>query len=164
MGMSLTMAGDYAIRAMIHLASLPENQSALRSEISRTQRIPLSFMAKILRRLVQARLLRSARGVNGGFALARPPSEITLLDVVEAIEGPIALTQCASEGQPCNWSGECPGSLVWPEVQKSMKEILEGTTLECLVGASRRNGRIAFLPGEDLPGEEEEVQAIGGVQ
>ncbi|NIN74807.1 MAG: hypothetical protein GTO01_06195 [Xanthomonadales bacterium] len=45
-----------------------------------------------------------------------------------------------------------------------MKEILEGTTLECLVGASRRNGRIAFLPGEDLPGEEEEVQAIGGVQ
>jgi Rrf2 family protein len=161
MGMSLTMAGDYAIRAMIHLASLPENQSALRSEISRTQRIPLSFMAKILRRLVQARLLRSARGVNGGFALARPPSEITLLDVVEAIEGPITLTQCASEGQACTWSGECPGSLVWPEVQKNMKETLQSMTLECLVGAARRNGRIAFLPGED---DKDEVQAVGGVQ
>jgi Rrf2 family protein len=160
MGMNLTMAGDYAIRAMIHLASLPEGQSALRSEISRTQHIPLSFMAKILRRLVQARLLRSARGVNGGFALAQPASAITLLDVVEAIEGPISLTPCASEDRSCAWSQDCPASLVWPDVQTSIRDTLRGTTLESLVGAQRRNGRIAFLRAD---AEDEERTQVAGL-
>jgi Rrf2 family protein len=131
---------------MVHLASLPEGQSALRSEISRTQHIPLSFVAKVLRRLVLARLLRSARGVNGGFALARIPGDITLLDIVEAIEGPISLTKCAANPRACEWSAECPASLVWPEVQASMKEGLKAASLECLVEAYRRNGRIACFP------------------
>jgi hypothetical protein len=71
MGLRVTTAADYAIRAMIHLACLPEGGLALRSEIAEAQAIPASFMAKILRSLVRARLLRSSRGVNGGFSTAQ---------------------------------------------------------------------------------------------
>ena len=93
MALRLTNAGDYAIRSMIFIASLPEDAVVLRSEICESQRIPSSFMAKILRSLVRAQLLRSTRGVNGGFSLARQPAEITLLHVLEAIEGPEPLVR-----------------------------------------------------------------------
>ena len=83
MALRITKADDYAIRAMIHLACLPDGRVALRQQIAEAQNIPASFMAKILRRLVRASLLNSARGVNGGFALARPAAEISLLDIVE---------------------------------------------------------------------------------
>ena len=77
MGLRITSAADYAIRAMIHLACLPEGSQSLRDEIAESQGIPSSFMAKILRSLVRAELLRSARGAHGGFALARHPHEIS---------------------------------------------------------------------------------------
>jgi Rrf2 family transcriptional regulator, iron-sulfur cluster assembly transcription factor len=147
MGLRLTNAGDYAIRGMIHIASLPEGAVALRSEIARAQGIPSSFMAKILRSLVRARLLRSSRGVHGGFALARSASEITLLDVVEAIEGPLSLTDCTPESDGCVRSEECPAHVVWLSVQTKMADVLSGTSLEELVSARRRNNRVMMTLG-----------------
>jgi Rrf2 family protein len=141
--MRLTNAADYAIRAMVHIACLPEGGMSLRSEIAQCQEIPSSFMAKILRRLVQARLLRSSRGVNGGFTLARPGAEISLLDMVEAIEGPLAISNCASHPEGCTWSNQCPGSLVWPIVQEKLQETLGSITLEDLVSTRRQNGGVA---------------------
>ncbi len=142
MGMRLTSAADYAVRAMIHLACLPEGDFVLRTDIAEAQGIPTSFMAKILRSLVRAGLLRSSRGVNGGFALARPAAEIHMLDIVEAIEGPLALTDCTPDGGGCTWFHECPASLVWCRLQSAMKDILRGVTLEQLVSTPRRNGRV----------------------
>ena len=142
MALRLTSATDYAIRAMIHLACLPDGAQALRDDIARVQGIPSSFMAKILRNLVRARLLRSARGVNGGFALARSATEICLLDIVEAIEGPLCLTNCVSEPPGCELTAECPAASVWTEVQDAMREILKGRSLEDLVSTPRRNGRV----------------------
>ena len=83
----LTRAADYAILAMLHLGSLPDGGSALTGDVARAQDIPPSFLARILRRLVKTGLLRSARGVNGGFGLRRSADEINLLDIVEGIEG-----------------------------------------------------------------------------
>ncbi len=145
MGMSLTSAADYAIRAMIHIACLPERSVVLRSEIADAQSIPSSFMAKILRRLVQARLLNSSRGVRGGFSLARSASQITLLDIVEAIEGSLSITQCSNGSDSCPWACECPASLVWPMVQRSLRETLGSVSVEALASAPRRNGRVAQL-------------------
>ncbi len=147
MGMNLTSAGDYAIRAMIHIACLPDRSVVLRSDIAHSQGIPSSFMAKILRRLVQAKLLNSSRGVNGGFSLPRPAGEISLLDIVEAIEGPIALTRCSTEPEACEWSCDCPAALVWPEVQQTLRGTLGGITLEALASAPRRNGRVDRVSG-----------------
>jgi len=143
MGLKLTSAADYAIRAMIHLACLPEGGVALRSEIAEAQNIPTSFMAKILRSLVRARLLRSSRGVHGGFALARAASEINMLEIVEAIEGPLSLTDCTPATAGCAWSIDCPASSVWIKVQDNMRDTLRRSTLEDLVSTPRRNGRVA---------------------
>ena len=150
MGLKLTSAADYAIRAMIHLACVPDGRFILRSEIADAQNIPTSFMAKILRSLVRARLLRSSRGVNGGFALARPPGEVNMLEVVEAIEGPLALTDCTPNPDGCAWFMDCPASLVWYQLQENMRDTLKGVTLENLVSTPRRHGRVAVCGGGEV--------------
>ena len=149
MALRLTNAGDYAIRSMIFIASLPEDAVVLRSEICETQKIPSSFMAKILRSLVRAQLLRSTRGVNGGFSLARPASQVTLLDILESIEGPLALTDCVPSPAECEHSMNCPANAVWARVQNSIKEILRSSTLEDLVSTPRRNARVVAIEEKD---------------
>lgn len=146
MGLRLTKADDYAVRAMIHLACLPEGCVAMRHEIAESQGIPSSFMAKILRSLVRARLLHSSRGVNGGFGLARAAADISLLDIIEAIEGPLSLADCTSDSRGCALSCDCPAAPVWATVQESVKDILSSATLEALVSTPRRNGRVVGLP------------------
>ena len=138
MGLRLTNAADYAVRAMLHMACLPEEGVALRSDIARIEGIPSSFMAKILRGLVKAGLLRSTRGVHGGFALARPTTEISLLDIVEAIEGPLGIVDCTQEPCACELADECPAQPVWADVQTQMANVLRAATLEGLVAAPRR--------------------------
>jgi len=138
MGLRLTNAADYAIRAMLHMACLPEEGVALRSDIARIHGIPSSFMAKILRSLVKAGLLRSTRGVHGGFALARPTTEISLLDVVEAIEGPLGIVDCTQEPCACELADECPAQPVWANVQTQIASVLSSAKLEDLVSAPRR--------------------------
>jgi Rrf2 family protein len=138
MGLRVTNAADYAIRAMIHMACLPEEGIALRGDIARIHGIPSSFMAKILRSLVKAGLLKSMRGVHGGFALARPTTEISLLDVVEAIEGPLGLLDCTQDPCACELADECPAQPVWAAVQAQMASVLRAATLEDLVAAPRR--------------------------
>jgi len=142
-GLRLTKEADYAIRAMIHIACVPENSLALRKDIVRLYAIPPSFSAKILRRLVEADLLVATRGAHGGFALAKPASAITLLHVVEAIEGPLGLTDCSTEPCGCTYAADCAAQPVWQEIQSTIAELLGKATLEALVSAPRRKGREA---------------------
>jgi len=83
--MQLSRAGEYGVRAMLHLAAQEEKNISRISEISKTWDIPESFLRKILNNLVKARLIISSRGVNGGLSLGKPAKDITLLDIVEAI-------------------------------------------------------------------------------
>src|SRR5262245_24174673 len=147
MGLRLTRAADYAVRAMLHLGSLPEGGVALKDEIAHAQRIPPSFMAKILRQMVKAELLSSARGVNGGFALKRAAAEISLLDIIESIEGTIQLTDCAPDPERCTLSHDCPVSSVWLEVQRQMTGLLRDTSLEALLSTPRKNRRAVYNIG-----------------
>ena len=144
MGLRLTRAADYALRAMMHVGSLPEGGVALKDDVAQAQRIPSSFTAKILRKLVKTGLLTSARGVNGGFALARPAAQINLLEIVEGIEGPIQLTDCAPDPEHCTLSHDCPASGVWVEVQRQMTALLRETTLEALLSTPRKNRRAVY--------------------
>ena len=107
--------------------------------------LPRDFVAKIFQKLVRGGILRSAKGRGGGFALARPQHEITLMDIVEAVEGPLSMTRCALHTDDCGWSCDCPASLVWPRVQDNLRQTLGGFTLEALLCATRRNGRVASL-------------------
>ena len=151
MALRVTTAVDYATRAMIYLACLPEGGLALRSEIAEAQHIPASFMAKILRSLVRARLLNSSRGVHGGFALAKATEEINLLEIVEAIEGPLSLIDCVPDPAGCSMAKDCPACAVWLSVQEGIRDNLRSTTLEALVSTPRRNGSVQHWVSAEGP-------------
>jgi Rrf2 family protein len=141
MALRLTNTTDYAIRGMIYIASFPPDRPVLNSEVAEAQYIPASFMAKILRSLVRAGLLASSRGVHGGFSLARPAASTSLLDVVEAVEGPISLASCVPDPTCCPHASTCPAHSVWGRVQEQMCQTLRDVTLEDLVSAPRRHGQ-----------------------
>jgi Rrf2 family protein len=137
----ISKASDHALRAMIYLACFPDDRVALCSEIAATLGIPGSFMAKVLRRLAHAGVLCSSRGVHGGFRLGRPAAEISMLDILEAVEGPPDFIECAGSSG-CPRSSECPASLVWARIQEGVNEALRSTTLEDLVSTPRRKARV----------------------
>ena len=87
--MQITRQADYAVRAVLYLAHLDDSERAATSTVAKEQHIPPSFLAKIISQLSIAGLLHTSRGARGGVTLAREPKDITLLEVVEAIDGPI---------------------------------------------------------------------------
>ncbi|HHW42246.1 MAG TPA: Rrf2 family transcriptional regulator [Desulfotomaculum sp.] len=100
--MRLNQATDYAFRAVLYLAQLPPGEVVEAQVIAGNQCIPMRFLLKILRLLTKAGIVDSYRGVGGGYALARDPQEITLLDVLTAVEGPVQINRCLVDPAFCN--------------------------------------------------------------
>src|SRR4030066_352378 len=111
--MQITKQADYAVRAVLYLAGLSDGRRAPTSQIARDQKIPPSFLAKIISQLSVAGMVQTSRGARGGVTLAREPEKITLLDVVEAIDGPILLNECVGESSNCVFGDDCPVQSVW---------------------------------------------------
>jgi len=139
--MQITRSGEYGLRGLLFLAKEPAEKRVLVSEISRNQNIPETFLAKIFQRLSRAGLLRSSRGSKGGFSLGKPPNKITMREVIEAIEGPIALNRCLLREGECEEEEVCPIHRVWEQAQHRIIEILDRTTMEDLAKQMVRNGR-----------------------
>jgi Rrf2 family protein len=126
--MQITRQADYAVRAMVYLAQLGPERRASTSQIAQEKQIPPSFLAKIVSQLSVAGLLQTSRGARGGVSLARPASEISVLDVVEAIDGPILLNDCVGENSTCVFGVDCPMKPVWCDAQKELVTRLGQTT------------------------------------
>ncbi len=113
-------------------------------EVSRQEKIPKSFLAKIFQSLVKAGLVRSYRGAGGGFALVKKPGEITVLEIIEAIEGRIAFQRCLQEVPDCEHIGGCALCGLFEQAQDRVKEVFARTSLADLlkpqvnVGAAHR--------------------------
>ena len=129
------------MRGLLFLAQQPSGGFVLVSEISRYQHIPETFLAKIFQRLSKAGLLRSSRGSKGGFSLGKPAGSITMREVIEAIDGPIALNRCLRREGECAEEELCPIYQVWSKAQQQLLEILDSTTLEDLARQMVRNER-----------------------
>jgi Rrf2 family protein len=128
--MQITRQADYALRAVIYLSRLEPEQRAATSQIAIDQRIPPSFLAKIVSQLSVAGLLQTSRGARGGVSLARSPQEITVLEVVEAIDGPILLNECVGCGGVCTFGDTCPMKPVWTETQADLVSKLNNVTFD----------------------------------
>ena len=124
--MQITRQADYAVRAVMYLASLGPDQKAATSQIAEEQDIPLSFLAKIIAQLSVAGLLHTMRGARGGVALSRSPDEISLLEVIEAIDGPIQLNECVNGSFKCPVEG-CPIRGIWVDAQENLLERLRSS-------------------------------------
>lgn len=125
--MQITRQADYAVRAMVYLAQLGPDCRAATSQIAKEKQIPPSFLAKIVSQLSVAGLLQTSRGARGGVSLAKPPQEISLLDVVEAIDGPILLNECVGDASACVFGDDCLIKPVWCDAQKELVDRLSRT-------------------------------------
>jgi len=130
--MQITREGDYGIRSVLYLSRQPFKKVSFVNEISEEYKIPRSFLAKILQKLVKAKIVRSYRGVKGGFSLAKQARDISALDVLEAIEGKLAINLCLIDKKKCNFSKHCPTYFLWVNVQSKVADALKKTNFEDL--------------------------------
>lgn len=126
--MQITRQADYAVRAITYLAQLEPGLRVSTAEVAREQHIPLTFLAKIISQLANSGLIHATRGARGGITLARPPAEVSLLEVVEAIDGPIALNVCVLDATTCPVSDGCAVREVWCDAQAELVNRLRHTT------------------------------------
>lgn len=122
--MQITRQADYAVRAMVYLAQLEPDKRAATGRIAQEKGIPPSFLAKIVSQLNVAGLLKTSRGAAGGVELAKPADAISLLDVIEAIDGPILLNDCVGDAVTCAYDDSCPLKPVWCDAQKMLVDHL----------------------------------------
>ncbi len=122
--MQITRETDYAIRCILHLAQKPDRLTVI-DEIAKAGAIPKSFLSKILQKLTRAHIVRSHRGLKGGFQLAKRAKEISIFDVIEAIEGPLAMNICALDKKMCDFSNTCAVHPIWVEIREEFKKILK---------------------------------------
>jgi len=130
--MQITRQADYAVRAVLYLAQIGPERRASTSQIAQEQQIPPSFLAKIVSQLSVAGLLQTSRGARGGVSLARSAEKISLLEVVEAIDGPILLNECVNNGD-CNFGEDCPMRPIWCDAQSELVKRLNTTSFASFV-------------------------------
>jgi Rrf2 family protein len=133
MSMEITKAADYGLRAMYRLGQSPMNVSALIGDIAKEMNIPAQFLHKVMPRLVKAGLVRSRRGARGGYRLAKQPGEITLLQIVQAIDGPIYINRCLFDHDDCTMDEYCPIRPVFQDAQDALRKVLDDSSLADLI-------------------------------
>ena len=135
--MQIKRGTDHAARAMCHLAALPRGRRARLEDVAAAVDVPASSLSKIMQRLASAGLILSTPGATGGFELARPARQISLLEVITAFEGPLTLNLCIAAPELCRRKPYCPVHCVWIEAQARLLEVLTAATLDTLVTAER---------------------------
>lgn len=135
MFMRLSSLADYAVVMMSAAARHCGGSQLNAAHLAKETGIPLPTVQKLVSKLSHAGLLRSVRGAGGGFRLARPAAAVTLADVIEAIEGPIAMTSCVDTGKhDCGLEGACRVQAHWPVVNHAVRGALAGINLTSFAG------------------------------
>ena len=139
--MKLSTKGRYAMRAMLDLALHYGEGPILLKDVAKRERISERYLEQIILPLKAAGLVNSTRGARGGFILAKPPSQIRLIEVMQVSEGSIAPVECVSDPEVCSHASLCVTRDIWSEMKKAMDGILESTTLQDLVERQREKGQ-----------------------
>jgi Rrf2 family protein len=125
---ALSKKGDYSVRAVLDLSLHHRSGRRKAHEIATSMQIPVKYLARVLADLVRSGLISATAGRNGGYELRRPPSQVCLLDVVEAAEGAIELRACVLRGLPCGEAGTCAVHDAWSGAQEALLRRLRKTT------------------------------------
>ena len=127
--MQISRRVDYGLRAVIYLSGQNPEKCCSITEIAKNQGVPKKFLEKIIQDLIRGGLIKSRRGSCGGYTLARAADAISFYDVIEALEGPIAVNACLDHELGCDQIPRCTMIGVWSEVQRSVTEVLSRTTI-----------------------------------
>lgn len=129
----MTRQADYVVRAVLYLAQCCSDNPVPTAEIGRQQHIPLTFLAKIISQLSAAGIVHTQRGAHGGVSLGQPPAEISLLDIVETIDGPMLLNACVADPSVCPFGDQCAVHQVWCQAQADLVARLSATNMATLI-------------------------------
>ncbi|HYM26231.1 MAG TPA: Rrf2 family transcriptional regulator [Vicinamibacterales bacterium] len=135
--MQITRTADYGVRMMIALATHAGDRLTV-AELARESGASQAFAGKVLQRLANAHLVASRRGYEGGFVLARPAGAISLLEIVNALDGPLCVNVCVPGGTGCDRSESCGAVSVWARAQSALAGVLDAQKLDGLVPEEMR--------------------------
>jgi Rrf2 family protein len=135
--MNITRETDYAVRCVLCLSETPD-EVVMVDDIAVATSVSKAFLAKILQKLTKAGIVKSFRGVKGGFRLTRKPKDITLLDVIEAIEGEVSMNKCVVDQRFCELHETCTVHPVWVGIRSSVEDLLRGYNFEFLASNIKR--------------------------
>lgn len=137
--MRLTAKSEYGLLAAIDLASCGSEGPVSAREIAERRAIPPRFLEQIFVGLRRAGIVAAVRGAKGGFVLSKDPSQITVLEIVEALEGPLASSVCDTErGNLCGQMGACAAAAVWGEATKTLRGVFAARNLADLAETQKR--------------------------
>ncbi len=138
--MQITLEADYAVRIVFALAAGQRRMGG--ESLAKISGVTVRFSLKILRKLVAAGLVASYKGAAGGYELAKAPKEISLCDIIEAIEGPIHISRCVNKEYPCTREkdGECQFQCAFEEVSQSLRQQLESYRMDQFIRDEERKG------------------------
>jgi len=140
--MIYSRSSEYAIRAFVNLAQIPDGKYAMVKQIAAEEEIPTHFLAKILQQLARKGLLRSSKGPTGGFSLRVPADEIRLLDIVEALDGLMEYEKCAAGLSECSDEMPCPLHDSWKALRSRIMDYLGRNTIADLAKALDQKRRL----------------------
>lgn len=136
--MKISTKGRYGLRILIDLATHDPGKPRLIRDIAQSQQISEKYISRLVIDLRRAKLVRSVRGVNGGFHLAKLPEEITLLEVLETMEGPISVVDCVRSPEKCKRQSLCPARDIWQKLNDGIRELTKKITLDDILNAYRQ--------------------------
>jgi Rrf2 family cysteine metabolism transcriptional repressor len=128
--MKISTKARYGTRALLDLALHRQEEPVQLKDIARRQALSLSYLEHLFIPLIAAGIVKSTRGAKGGVSLAKPPSEIKLAEIIEALEGPVFLVDCLRDTKSCPRSGQCAAQDFWGELTAALDNVLESKTLE----------------------------------
>lgn len=141
----VTKGSDYALLLLSDLALQPEGEVLSIREMSARNHLPERFIANIVSKLIQARIVTSKRGFNGGIQLARPSDQISFRDVIEAVEGPVIFMDCQQGASLCDHELGCTMKSLWGEIQGTLVQSLEKVTIGDVVNRNKSRGDFEVL-------------------
>ena len=137
--MKISTKGRYGLRILIDLAMHDPGKPRLIRDIAQSQQISEKYISRLVIDLRRAKLVRSVRGINGGFHLAKLPEEITLLEVLETMEGPISVVDCVRSPEKCKRQTLCPARDIWQKLNDGIRELTAEITLDDILNAYRKH-------------------------
>ena len=137
--MKISTKGRYGLRILIDLAMHDPGKPRMLRDIAESQQISEKYISRLVIDLRRAKLVRSVRGVNGGFHLAKPPEKITLLEVLETMEGPLSVVECVRSPEKCKRQTLCPARNIWAQLNDGIRELTRNITLDDILNAYRQH-------------------------
>ena len=137
--MKISTKGRYGLRVLLDIALHQEGGPVILRDIAKRQKISEKYLWQVINLLKSAGLVTSVRGAKGGYALAKPPIQISILEVISILEGPVTIVDCVDSAENCSRSTTCVTREVWKLIEDNLKKTMAGITLQQLVDKQLAN-------------------------